>query len=68
MPKAKYNYVPMPTIEDLQKKYEDFFKFTLKDCILEVKMHTKGGQVQWSYQFHHALGEQIGRASCRERV
>lgn len=57
MPKAKYNYVPMPTIEDLQKKYEDFFKFTLKDGILEVKMHTKGGPVQWSYQYHHAMSE-----------
>jgi len=69
MPKAKYNYVPMPTIEDLQKKYEDFFKFTLKDGILEVKMHTKGGPVQWSYQFHHALGElwtDIGHAKYVE--
>ncbi|MFA9422087.1 MAG: enoyl-CoA hydratase/isomerase family protein [Sedimentibacter sp.] len=55
--KAKYNYVAMPTLEDLQKKYEDFFKFTFKDGILEVKMHTKGGPVQWSYQFHHALAE-----------
>ena len=55
--KAKYNYVKMPTLEDLQKKYKDFFQFTFKDGILEVKMHTKGGPVQWSYQFHHALGE-----------
>ena len=55
--KAKYNYVKMPTLEDLQKKYEDFFKFNFKDGRLEVKMHTKGGPVQWSYQFHHALGE-----------
>ena len=47
----------MPTIDDLQKKYEDFFKFTLKDGILEVKMHCKGGPVQWSYQYHHALSE-----------
>lgn len=57
MPKAKYNYVKMPTVEDLQEKYDDFFKFTLEDGILEVKMHTKGGPVQWSYQYHHALAE-----------
>ncbi len=26
MPKAKYNYVKMPTLEDLQKKYEDLYQ------------------------------------------
>jgi len=49
MPKAKYNYVKMPTLEDLQKKHEDSFKFTFKDGILEVKMPTNNGPVHWSY-------------------
>ena len=56
-PKAKYNYVPMMQLEDFEKKYADFFAFKFEDGILEVKMHTKGGPVQWSYQVHHALGE-----------
>ena len=68
-PKAKYNYVSMMQLEDFEKKYADFFAFKFEDGILEVKMHTKGGPVQWSYQFHHALGElwtDIGHAKWVE--
>lgn len=54
---AKYNYVHVETLEEAQERFKDFFQLTRKDGILEVKMHTMGGPVQWSYQFHHALGE-----------
>ena len=67
--KAHYNYVPMMQLEDLQKKYEDFFAFKFEDGIMEVKMHTQGRPVQWSYQFHHALAElwtDIGHAKWIE--
>lgn len=67
--KAKYNYVPMMQLEDFEKKYEDFFAFKFDGGILEVRMHTKGGPVQWSYQFHNALAElwtDIGHAKWVE--
>ncbi|HHU22475.1 MAG TPA: enoyl-CoA hydratase/isomerase family protein [Clostridiales bacterium] len=56
-PKARYPYVKMPTLEDLQEKYKDFFIFKFKDGILEMRMHSDGGPVKWSYQMHHALAE-----------
>jgi enoyl-CoA hydratase/carnithine racemase len=69
MPKAKYSYVKMPTLEDLQEKYKDFFFFKFKDGILEMKMHSDGGPVLWSYQMHHAMAEvytDIGHAKWVE--
>ena len=57
MPKAKYNYVKMPTLEDLQEKYKDFYKFKFQDGILEARMHSDNGPVLWSYQMHNAMAE-----------
>ncbi len=57
MARAKYSYVKMPTLEDLQEKYKDFFKFKFKNGIIEVKMHSDGGPALWSYQMHNALCE-----------
>ncbi len=57
MPKAKYQYVKMPTLEDLQEKYKDFYQFKFEDGILEAKMHSDGGPVLWSYQMHNAMAE-----------
>jgi enoyl-CoA hydratase/carnithine racemase len=54
---AKYDYVHVETLEEYSERFKDFFTFKREDGILEVKMHTKGGPVQWSYQFHHALSE-----------
>jgi enoyl-CoA hydratase/carnithine racemase len=56
-PKAKYPYVKMPTLEDLQEKYKDFFIFKFKDGILEMRFQSEGGPATWSYQMHHALAE-----------
>ena len=57
MPKAKYNYVKMPTLEDLQEKYKDFYRFKFEDGILEARMHSDDGPVLWSYQMHNAMAE-----------
>jgi len=66
---AKYPYVKTLSLEELQEKYKDFFKFTFADGILEIKMHSDGGPVLWSYQMHNALAEvwtDIGHAKWVE--
>lgn len=68
-PKAKFNYVKMPSLEDLQEKYKDFFKFRFEDGILEARMQSEGGPALWSYQLHNALAEiwtDIGHAKWVE--
>lgn len=50
-------YYPVPTLEEYSDRFKDFFKFKRENGILEVRMHTNGGPVKWSYQFHHALAE-----------
>ncbi|MCF8095314.1 MAG: enoyl-CoA hydratase/isomerase family protein [Desulfobacteraceae bacterium] len=54
---AMNKYVHMPTLEEYSERFRDFFQFKRENGILEVKMHTNGGPVYWSYQMHHALSE-----------
>ena len=54
---AENKYVRVETLEEYRERFKDFFAFRREDGILEVTMHTLGGPVQWSYQFHHALAE-----------
>lgn len=54
---AKNTYIPMPSLEEYSERFKDFFHFKRKNGILEVKMHSFGGPVEWSYQMHHALAE-----------
>ena len=55
---AEQDYIHMPTLEEYSERFKNFFKFKRsEDGILEVKMHTFGGHVHWSYQMHHALSE-----------
>ena len=51
------SYYPVPKLEEYSERFKDFFSFKRENGILEVKMHTNGGPVKWSYQFHHALSE-----------
>ncbi len=51
------SYYPVPKLEEYSDRFSEFFKFKRENGILEVRMHTKGGPVKWSYQFHHALAE-----------
>ena len=50
-------YYAVPELEEYSERFKDFFQFERENGILEVKMHTNGGPVKWSYQFHHALAE-----------
>ena len=54
---AKNTYIPMPSLEEYSERFKDFFHFKRENGILEVKMHSFGGPVEWSYQMHHALAE-----------
>ena len=55
---AEQDYIHMPTLEEYSERFKNFFKFKRsEDGILEVKMHTFGGHVHWSYQMHHAISE-----------
>ncbi len=55
---AEQDYIHMPTLEEYSERFKNFFNFKRsEDGILEVKMHTFGGHVHWSYQMHHALSE-----------
>ena len=46
------SYYPVPKLEEYSERFKEFFLFKRENGILEVKMHTKGGPVKWSYQFH----------------
>ncbi len=54
---AKPRYVSTPKLEDYKKQFADKFEFERKNGILQVRMHTDGGHVKWSYQMHNALAE-----------
>ncbi len=50
-------YYKVPGLDEYRERFKDFFEFKRENGILQVKMHTNGGPVKWSYQFHHALAE-----------
>jgi len=58
MPKKHItSFVPTPKLEDYSKKYAEHLQFERKNGILQVRMHTKGGPVKWSFEMHQALCE-----------
>jgi enoyl-CoA hydratase/carnithine racemase len=54
---AKNKYARVETLSEYSVRFKDFFLFKRENGILEVRMHSFNGPVQWSYQFHHALAE-----------
>jgi enoyl-CoA hydratase/carnithine racemase len=54
---AKNEYVHVETLQEYSERFKDFISFKRENGILEMKMHTNGGPVEWSYQMHHALAE-----------
>ncbi len=51
------HHVPYPKLEDYSKKYAEHFQFERKNGILQVRMHTHGGPVKWSFEMHQAMCE-----------
>jgi enoyl-CoA hydratase/carnithine racemase len=42
-------------IEDYSNKYADFLKFRREGGILEARLHTNDGPLQWGLEVHHGL-------------
>lgn len=57
MPVTTRNWVHVPTLEEYEKTFGEYFHFKRENGILEVRMHYQDGPVVWSYQMHHALAE-----------
>ena len=60
------SYYPVPKLEEYSERFKDFFSFKRENGILEVKMHTNGGPVKWSYQFHETALEYQEKYRIRE--
>ena len=54
---AKTQHVSTPKLEDYKKQFEEHLSFERKNGILQVRMHTLGGPVKWSFQMHQAMAE-----------
>jgi enoyl-CoA hydratase/carnithine racemase len=49
------NYVPTPKFDEYKKLFEEHFVMERRDGIIELRMHTLGGDVQWNFELHRAL-------------
>lgn len=49
--------VPYPKLEDYKKTYAEHMAFERRNGILQVRLHTKGGPVKWSFEMHQAMAE-----------
>jgi enoyl-CoA hydratase/carnithine racemase len=54
---AQTKFVATSKLEDYKKQFEEHLSFERKNGILQVRMHTHGGPVKWSFQMHNALAE-----------
>lgn len=49
------NYVPTPKFEEYKEQFKEHFIMERRDGIIELRMHTLGGDTQWSFELHRAL-------------
>ncbi len=49
------HYVPTPNFEEYSKLFREHFVMERRNGIIELRMHTLGGDVQWSFELHRAL-------------
>lgn len=57
MPVTRRNWVHVPTLEEYEKTFGEYFHFKRENGILQVTMHYDNGPVVWSYQMHNAIAE-----------
>jgi enoyl-CoA hydratase/carnithine racemase len=55
--KAWSGLVSRPRLEDYAERFKDYFVFTRRDGILEVRMHTDGGPFLFTYAAHNAWAQ-----------
>ena len=49
------SYVPTPKFEEYKELFKEHFVMERRDGIIELRMHTLGGDTQWSFELHRAL-------------
>ena len=49
------SYVPTPKFEEYKELFKEHFIMERRDGIIELCMHTLGGDTQWSFELHRAL-------------
>ena len=49
------HYVPTPKFEEYRKTFAEHFVMERRDGIIELRMHTLGGDVQWNFELHRAI-------------
>jgi enoyl-CoA hydratase/carnithine racemase len=49
--------VPTPKLEEYEKIFAEHMSFERKNGILQVRLHTKGDPVRWSFEMHQAMAE-----------
>ena len=49
------NYVPTPKFEEYRELFKEHFVMERRDGIIELRMHTLGGDVQWNFELHRAI-------------
>ncbi len=54
---ARTRYVPNPGFEEYRERFAEHFQMERRDGIVLLRMHTGGGDVQWSWELHRAIGQ-----------
>ena len=50
-----YRMSTTPTLEEYEERFKDCLIFERRNGILQARMHTNGGALQWSPAVHHML-------------
>lgn len=54
---ARTHYVANPQFEEYQDRFREHFEMERKGGIILLRMHTLGGDVQWGWELHRAIGQ-----------
>jgi enoyl-CoA hydratase/carnithine racemase len=49
------NYIPTPKFDEYKELFKEHFIMERRNGIIELRMHTLGGDTQWSFELHRAL-------------
>jgi enoyl-CoA hydratase/carnithine racemase len=54
---ALTRYVQNPQFEEYSERFKEHFSMERRDGILLLTMHTHGGEAQWGWELHRAIGQ-----------
>ena len=58
------SYVPTPKFEEYRELFREHFIMERRDGIIELRMHTLGGDVQWNFELHRAIWQAFQTAGA----